>query len=96
MGAVSCILQRDEGRSPARHHLAWSEAESRFRELPLLRHVEPLLSDLLELVRMCPTFDELGRRGAKLYGATDVAGRESVTRASARTHALSREVYTSP
>jgi acetyl-CoA carboxylase/biotin carboxylase 1 len=63
VGAVSCILQRDEGRSPARHHLAWSEADSHFRELPLLRHVEPLLSDLLELVRMHPTFEGLGKMG---------------------------------
>ncbi|MCO5565015.1 hypothetical protein L7F22_018685 [Adiantum nelumboides] len=64
---VSCIIQRDEGRSPMRHCFYWSQEDHRFVEEPILRHVEPPLSNLLELsklkgyssVRYAPSRDRL-------------------------------------
>eukprot|EP00250_Pteridium_aquilinum_P007836 c17476_g1_i1 orf=321-7031(+) len=64
---VSCIIQRDEGRSPMRHCFYWSPEEQRFVEEPIFRHVEPPLSNLLELsklkgysnVRYAPSRDRL-------------------------------------
>jgi acetyl-CoA carboxylase / biotin carboxylase 1 len=47
---VSCIIQRDEGRSPMRHSFKWSSDKLYFEEDPMLRHVEPPLSTFLELV----------------------------------------------
>lgn len=54
VGLVSCIIQRDEGRAPTRHCFQWSLDLQHFSEEPLLRHVEPPLSNLLELVPLCP------------------------------------------
>jgi hypothetical protein len=50
VGVVSCIIQRDEGRAPTRHCFHWSDELHHFSEEPLLRQVEPPLSNLLELV----------------------------------------------
>lgn len=50
VGVVSCIIQRDEGRTPMRHSFYWSEEKLYYSEEPLLRHVEPPLSIYLELV----------------------------------------------
>ncbi|KAG0579665.1 hypothetical protein KC19_4G115000 [Ceratodon purpureus] len=52
VGVVSCIIQRDEGRAPTRHCFQWSHEHHYFSEEPLLRHVEPPLSNLLELVKL--------------------------------------------
>ncbi|KAH7276946.1 hypothetical protein KP509_39G027900 [Ceratopteris richardii] len=49
---VSCIIQRDEGRSPMRHCFYWSNAEQNFVEESTLRHVEPPLSNILELSKL--------------------------------------------
>uniref|UniRef100_M8BWJ4 Acetyl-CoA carboxylase n=1 Tax=Aegilops tauschii TaxID=37682 RepID=M8BWJ4_AEGTA len=46
---VSCIIQRDEGRSPMRHSFKWSSDKLYYEEDPMLRHVEPPLSTFLEL-----------------------------------------------
>ncbi|KAL5226002.1 hypothetical protein ABZP36_012641 [Zizania latifolia] len=46
---VSCIIQRDEGRSPMRHSFQWSVDKMYYEEDPILRHVEPPLSTFLEL-----------------------------------------------
>jgi acetyl-CoA carboxylase/biotin carboxylase 1 len=47
---VSCIVQRDEARMPMRHTFLWSDERSCYEEEQILRHVEPPLSTLLELV----------------------------------------------
>ncbi|CAM6103862.1 unnamed protein product [Calypogeia fissa] len=49
VGVVSCIIQRDEGRTPTRHCFHWSPDSRFYEEEPLLRHVEPPLCNLLEL-----------------------------------------------
>lgn len=54
VGIVSCIIQRDEGRSPTRHCFHWAPDQRFYEEEPLSRHVEPPLSNLLELVRIQP------------------------------------------
>lgn len=50
VGVISCIIQRDEGRTPMRHSFYWSEEKQYYNEEPLLRHLEPPLSIYLELV----------------------------------------------
>lgn len=50
---ISCIIQRDEGRAPIRHSFLWSAEENYYKEVPLLRHLEPSLSISLELVCTC-------------------------------------------
>ncbi|EPS71958.1 hypothetical protein M569_02800 [Genlisea aurea] len=50
--AVSCIIQRDEGRGPMRHSFYWSSEKLYYDEEPLLRHLEPPLSIYLELVKI--------------------------------------------
>nr|BBG67099.1 acetyl-CoA carboxylase [Gnetum ula] len=52
IGMISCIIQRDEGRAPMRHCFHWSSANQCYEEEPLLRHVEPPLSNLLELDKL--------------------------------------------
>ncbi|XP_024374276.1 acetyl-CoA carboxylase 1 [Physcomitrium patens] len=52
VGVVSCVIQRDEGRAPTRHCFQWSHEHHYFAEEPLLRHVEPPLSNLLELEKL--------------------------------------------
>lgn len=52
VGGISCIIQRDEGRTPMRHSFHWSEERTCYEEEPLLRHVEPPLSVYLELVSL--------------------------------------------
>lgn len=47
---ISCIIQRDEGRSPMRHSFSWSTEKLYYEEQPILRHLEPPLSTFLELV----------------------------------------------
>lgn len=49
---VSCLVHRDDGKMPARHCFHWSPSELAYLEQPLLRHVEPPLADLLELVKL--------------------------------------------
>ncbi|KAH7656259.1 acetyl-CoA carboxylase / biotin carboxylase protein [Dioscorea alata] len=49
---ISCIIQRDEGRAPIRHSFLWSAEENYYKEVPLLRHLEPSLSTSLELVKL--------------------------------------------
>ncbi|KAL8171437.1 hypothetical protein V2J09_023241 [Rumex salicifolius] len=49
---ISCIIQRDEGRSPMRHSFYWSAEKRYFDEEPLLRHLEPPLSIYLELDKL--------------------------------------------
>ena len=52
--AVSCILVQPgdaPGKAPLRNCFHWTQERDTFDEWPLLRHVEPPLSDLLELVR---------------------------------------------
>lgn len=51
VGVISCIIQRDEGRTPMRHSFHWSTEKLHYEEEPLLRHLEPPLSIYLELVR---------------------------------------------
>ena len=48
--AISCIVQRDEARMPMRHSFVWSDEKCCYDEEQILRHVEPPLSALLELV----------------------------------------------
>lgn len=50
--AVSCILVQPAGagKGPLRNCFHWTQERETFDEWPLLRHVEPPLSDLLELV----------------------------------------------
>ena len=50
VGVISCIIQRDEGRTPMRHSFHWLMEKQYYVEEPLLRHVEPPLSVYLELV----------------------------------------------
>lgn len=50
VGVISCIIQRDEGRTPMRHSFHWSGETFYYKEEPLLRHLEPPLSIYLELV----------------------------------------------
>ncbi|BBN00335.1 acetyl-CoA carboxylase / biotin carboxylase 1 [Marchantia polymorpha subsp. ruderalis] len=52
VGIVSCIIQRDEGRSPTRHCFHWAPDQRFYEEEPLSRHVEPPLSNLLELNKL--------------------------------------------
>ena len=47
---ISCIVQRDEAHMPMRHSFLWSDEKSCYDEEQILRHVEPPLSALLELV----------------------------------------------
>ncbi|TYJ36120.1 hypothetical protein E1A91_A05G286400v1 [Gossypium mustelinum] len=49
VGVISCIIQRDEGRTPMRHSFHWSAKKLYYEEEPLLRHLEPPLSIYLEL-----------------------------------------------
>ncbi|XP_010461353.1 PREDICTED: acetyl-CoA carboxylase 1-like [Camelina sativa] len=50
--AISCIIQRDEGRPPMRHSFHWSMDKQYYVEEPLLRHLEPPLSIYLELDKL--------------------------------------------
>ncbi|KAF7829912.1 acetyl-CoA carboxylase 1-like [Senna tora] len=52
VGVISCIIQRDEGRTPMRHSFHWSAEKFCYEEEPLLRHVEPPLSIYLELDKL--------------------------------------------
>uniref|UniRef100_A0A803M2A6 Acetyl-CoA carboxylase n=1 Tax=Chenopodium quinoa TaxID=63459 RepID=A0A803M2A6_CHEQI len=52
VGVVSCIIQRDEGRTPMRHSFYWSAEKNYYSEEPLLRHLEPPLSIYLELDKL--------------------------------------------
>ncbi|KAI9106486.1 hypothetical protein K1719_022014 [Acacia pycnantha] len=52
VGVISCIIQRDEGRTPMRHSFHWSEEKICYEEEPLLRHLEPPLSVYLELDKL--------------------------------------------
>ena len=47
---VSCIVQRDGALMPMRRTFLLSEEKLCYEEEPILRHVEPPLSALLELV----------------------------------------------
>ncbi|KAL1121333.1 hypothetical protein V6Z11_D01G225500 [Gossypium hirsutum] len=49
---ISCIIQRDEGRTPMRHSFHWSTEKLYYEEEPLLRHLEPPLSIYLELDKL--------------------------------------------
>ncbi len=48
---ISFIVQRDEARMTMRRTFLWSDEKLSYEEEPILRHVEPPLSALLELVR---------------------------------------------
>ncbi|KAL2653562.1 hypothetical protein R1flu_021690 [Riccia fluitans] len=52
VGIMSCIIQRDEGRTPTRHCFHWSPEQRVYEEESLSRHVEPPLSSLLELNKL--------------------------------------------
>ncbi|GMH14091.1 hypothetical protein Nepgr_015932 [Nepenthes gracilis] len=52
VAVISCIIQRDEGRTPMRHSFYWSEEKRYYYEEPLLRHLEPPLSIYLELDKL--------------------------------------------
>ncbi|GAB2219638.1 hypothetical protein Droror1_Dr00007275 [Drosera rotundifolia] len=52
VGVISCIIQRDEGRTPMRHSFYWSSEKKYYEEEPLLRHLEPPLSIYLELDKL--------------------------------------------
>ncbi|KAM7252837.1 hypothetical protein ACFE04_025455 [Oxalis oulophora] len=52
VGVISCIIQRDEGRTPMRHSFHWSSDKQYYEEEPLLRHLEPPLSIYLELDKL--------------------------------------------
>ncbi|TYI83372.1 hypothetical protein E1A91_D05G289300v1 [Gossypium mustelinum] len=52
VGVTSCIIQRDEGRTPMRHSFHWSAKNLYYEEEPLLRHLEPPLSIYLELDKL--------------------------------------------
>ncbi|XVE55454.1 hypothetical protein DITRI_Ditri03aG0159900 [Diplodiscus trichospermus] len=52
VGVISCIIQRDEGRTPMRHSFHWSAEKLFYEEEPLLRHLEPPLSIFLELDKL--------------------------------------------
>jgi acetyl-CoA carboxylase/biotin carboxylase 1 len=47
---ISCIVQRDGALMPMRRTFLLSEERLCYEEEPILRHVEPPLSSLLELV----------------------------------------------
>ncbi|RZC49276.1 hypothetical protein C5167_017697 [Papaver somniferum] len=49
---ISCIIQRDEGRTPTRHSFHWSLENLHYEEEPLMRHLEPPLSIFLELEKL--------------------------------------------
>lgn len=49
---ISCIIRRDEGRTPMRHSFYWSAEKNYYDEEPLLRHLEPPLSTYLELDKL--------------------------------------------
>ncbi|RID57049.1 hypothetical protein BRARA_F00455 [Brassica rapa] len=75
VGVVSCIIERDEGRTPIRHSFHWSMEKQYYAEEPMLRHLEPPLSIYLELdklrgyenIQYTPTRD----RQCHLYTVTD-------------------------
>ncbi|KAJ0232077.1 Acetyl-CoA carboxylase [Hirschfeldia incana] len=75
VGVVSCIIQRDEGRTPIRHSFPWSMEKQYYAEEPMLRHLEPPLSIYLELdklkgyenIQYTPTLD----RQWHMYTVTD-------------------------
>lgn len=50
VGVVSCVIQRDEERTPIRHSFHWSMEKQYYAEEPMLRHLEHPLSIYLELV----------------------------------------------
>lgn len=52
IGMISCLIQRDEGRAPMRHCFHWSSVNQCYEEEPFLRHVEPPLSNFLELDKL--------------------------------------------
>ncbi|KAF8046826.1 hypothetical protein N665_3391s0004, partial [Sinapis alba] len=52
VGVVSCIIQRDEERTPIRHSFHWSMEKQYYAEEPMLRHLEPPLSIFLELDKL--------------------------------------------
>ncbi|XP_071722600.1 acetyl-CoA carboxylase 1-like [Rutidosis leptorrhynchoides] len=52
VGVISCIIQRDEGRTPMRHSFHWSTEKLHYEEEPLMRHLEPPLSIYLELDKL--------------------------------------------
>ncbi|GLT74451.1 hypothetical protein SLA2020_462490 [Shorea laevis] len=52
VGVISCIIPRDEGRTPMRHSFHWSSEKLYYEEEPLLRHLEPPLSIYLELDKL--------------------------------------------
>ncbi|PSS17413.1 Biotin carboxylase [Actinidia chinensis var. chinensis] len=52
VGVISCIIQRDEGRTPMRHSFHWSTEKLHYDEEPLFRHLEPPLSIYLELDKL--------------------------------------------
>ncbi|KAG5391557.1 hypothetical protein IGI04_021520 [Brassica rapa subsp. trilocularis] len=52
VGVVSCIIERDEGRTPIRHSFHWSMEKQYYAEEPMLRHLEPPLSIYLELDKL--------------------------------------------
>ncbi|EOY16077.1 Acetyl-CoA carboxylase 1 isoform 3 [Theobroma cacao] len=52
VGVISCIIQRDEGRTPMRHSFHWSAEKLYYEEEPFLRHLEPPLSIYLELDKL--------------------------------------------
>jgi acetyl-CoA carboxylase/biotin carboxylase 1 len=47
---ISCIVQRDGALMPMRRTFLLSDEKLGYEEEPILRHVEPPLSSLLELV----------------------------------------------
>ncbi|XP_074264154.1 acetyl-CoA carboxylase 1-like [Silene latifolia] len=49
---ISCIIQRDEGRTPMRHSFYWLTEKNYYEEVPSLRHLEPPLSIYLELDKL--------------------------------------------
>ncbi|XVF36762.1 hypothetical protein REPUB_Repub19eG0086300 [Reevesia pubescens] len=52
VGVISCIIHRDEGRTPMRHSFHLSTEKLYYGEEPLLRHLEPPLSIYLELDKL--------------------------------------------
>ncbi|KAL9247543.1 hypothetical protein vseg_020966 [Gypsophila vaccaria] len=52
VGLVSCIIQRNDGRSPMRHSFQWSKEKQCYEEDQLSQHLEPPLSRNLELEKL--------------------------------------------
>ncbi|KAL6839698.1 hypothetical protein ACP4OV_030386 [Aristida adscensionis] len=52
LNVISCIVQRENARTPMRHTFLWSDEMCYYEEEQILQHVEPPHSSLLELDKL--------------------------------------------